>query len=343
MAAISARGGGCLRKVNSQALSEILEGAGLSASRRSDFLDAERWELPSSVGALATTTDLIFDFGAPAADFGWIAATHALSDLYAVLAQPAIATVALGVTSGSLHDGTASAIMRGFLDALTETGVALGGGHTVLTELQFLSVSSVGLDPLITDPAWLQGQTYELLISKPLGSGLYLSAHANDLLPPARFRDELLPLLRESNAAAAADLRRLHSAEPGAIAFITDVTGFGLLLALDSAMVAGCRAQIRVADVPVLKEAQALVAQQGIASGLGEHNMLTVVDDPRFAISVALEAQVVLNDPQTSGGLLTAVTEESARWILANATSTWSSIGTVHVTHETDLPITRVL
>ncbi len=179
--------GGCLRKVDSQTLTSLLAAAGIEASARAAFLDAENRQLPDGSTSLATTTDLVYDFGAAPRDFGWIAAAHALSDLFAVLAKPVVATICLGVTRSAVTDGTSAATLRGFLEAISAESVALGGGHTVYADANFVSVSAVGVNSITPAPAWTAGETYTLLVSKALGSGIYLSARANGLLDQSAY------------------------------------------------------------------------------------------------------------------------------------------------------------
>lgn len=334
-----------MRKVDADTLSSLLQAAGFAASQRSSFLDAEVQSLPAHAASLATTTDLIYDFGAAPMDFGYVAVSHALSDLYAVLARPLVTTIALGVPPSAISDGTAAAILRGYRQALMDEGVEMGGGHTVYASDVFVGVTAVGVDALVQGPDWVPHSDVVLLISKPLGSGIYLSARAHDLLDEAAIKTELIPLMRETNARAASDLQGLAaSSGRRAIAFVTDVTGFGLLLALEGQLRRGCRAEVRSSDVPMLERVMHLIANHGLATILGEHSMLSIHDDSRFSLEdVPMTMRLALSDPQTSGGLLAAVSRSAAETLRSTSPDLWTEIGTVHVVADDSPPHVTVL
>lgn len=323
--------GGCLRKVDAERLGALLHEAGFAGHERHSFLDAEVRSLPKHVEFIATTTDLIYDFGSSPLDFGHIAVAHALSDLHAVLATPLVSTIALGIPPAALNDGTAAAILRGYRQALHDEGVEMGGGHTVYASDAFVGITAVGLDAIAPVPSWSMQSDWVLLLSKPLGSGICITARAHHL-GDSSLDSALIPMLRQTNALAASELRAVLAAGRESLAFVTDVTGFGLLFALSSQLRSRCRAQIRSEDVPVLAGVEELIETHGMATILGEHSMICIDDDPAFSWdSLSRTTRLVLTDPQTSGGLLTAVSRRAADSLRASSPGLWTEIGTVHV------------
>lgn len=329
---MTSRQGGCLGKVDSTSLLALLANAGFGVGSRSGFRDSDVTEVPG-VGTLATSTDLIYDIGLEPTDFGWVAATHALSDSYAVLATPIIATISLGTSPLALRSGSAAGVLSGAAAALKANAAAIGGGHTVYANPPFLSVTVVGLAPS-TDLSLIEDQDYTLLLSKPLGSGVYISAMRNQLLQP-RDVSELVEVLRESNANAAVSLRDLLAQERSAIGFVTDVTGFGLLLGVQAKLAEGWEATIEYDRVPFLSQAIAMFCDHGITTGLGEQNMFTADRDDGFQLTrVPLHARLALSDPQTSGGLVAAIRTGLARQLISGQLVDWSPIGEVRFTQD---------
>lgn len=306
----------------------LLRAAGLPVTGVSDFRDAEVTQLPYGTTAIATSTDLIFDFGLQPRDFGTVAATHALSDLYAALARPLLLTVTLGLPSRSLQDDSAAEVLAGVLVAADRSGAVLGGGHTVLADRSFVGVSVVGTNVPSHRIALLEGQQYDLLLSKPLGSGVYITAAENDLLDIAHELD-LLQSMTTSNAAAAASLHDLVANQPHSLGFITDVSGFGLLIAVKSKLTTGWRAEVDHTLVPYLPRARQLVREQGLATALGEHNAILIAADQSYITdAVSFDEVLILSDPQTSGGLVAAVSKEVSGALLKRH-PLWRRIGEV--------------
>lgn len=332
--------GGCLRKVDSERLSALLLEAGFAGYERRSFLDAEVRALPAGAGMIATTTDLIYDFGSSPRDFGYIAVAHALSDLYAVLARPLVTTIALGIPPGALDSGAAAEILRGYQQALIHEGVEMGGGHTVFANDPFVGITAVGIDAVAAVPSWPRGSQWVLLLSKPLGSGVYLTARAHGMLAEPSADSVLMALMRETNGSAASDLRELFAVHGrDALACVTDVTGFGLLLALESQLRDGCQAELRSTAVPVLESVAAVIENHGLATVLGEHSMISIDDDSGVTWShISRTVRLVLSDPQTSGGLLAAVSRSAADSLLSSSSVGWAEIGTVSVSADASAP-----
>lgn len=301
----------------------MLRSAGDADITMAEFVDATVVELGAPTSSLATTTDLIYDFGMGPEELGSIAVIHALSDLYASLVTPAVATICMGVTREGLDNGSAATVLSHALQSLTDLDVARGGGHTVYSDQPFVGVTAVGINtvgPVIR----LDGEvSYDLVMSKPLGSGIYLAALRNDLLSGDALA-ELRQVLHVSNREAAGSLAGLAVDQPGAIGFVTDVTGFGLLQAVQPRLRPNTRATLDSSKLPVLSSGRAILRDQGVVTRLGEENMLLVHDDPAFDIeAVDMESLAILSDPQTSGGLVAAVRDG------AHLPPDWFTIGSI--------------
>lgn len=326
---MSSFNGGCLGKVDLLTLTTLLEKSQGLASSPFGFVDADIMDLPAAANALATSIDLIYDFGLGPGHYGYIAATHAMSDIYATLATPLSLTVCLGAPPQRLVDGSAAEILSGVQSAAATSKCRMAGGHTVFSDSTFVAVSVVGFDPFTTGVALDSAHAYDLMLSKPLGSGVYIAAARNQLLHNSDMT-ELTELLRESNSHAAATLVEAARSAPGSIGFVTDVTGFGLLVALQTKVPTGWLASVSQAQVPMMSRTMDLIENHGLITRLGEQTMLSTlgsVGSDRGALDVAI--RLALCDPQTSGGLLAAVSHEVADSLARDAVCAWRSIGTL--------------
>ena len=334
--------GGCLGKVDADSLIALLQASGLATRSRFDFADAEVTNLPENVNSVATSTDLIYDFGADPHDFGWIAVVHALSDLYAALSTPLVVTVCLGLTVEQMNDGSGAKILAGACAGLEACGAVLGGGHTVYSGETFVAVSVVGLDSQVSKLGLRPESAYDLLLSKPLGAGIYISAKSNDVLDTDGF-SELVDWMKIPNEEGANSLTKLLERDPDAVGFVTDVTGFGLLTALHSKMRAGWQASIDVEIVPHLSQSIHLLEHHGIVSTLGERNMLWAREEGECELgSTSMTKLLVLSDPQTNGGLLAAVRRDLSDVLVAQTKSRWVRIGSVTTAAEVPSPMLRL-
>jgi selenide,water dikinase len=247
------------------------------------------------------------DFFTPVVDdpfeYGRIAGANALSDIYAMGGRPLTALAIAGFPKEA-DRSILSTIFRGGLDALTEAGVALLGGHTVQDqEIKFgyAVTGEVAPDRVWTNAGVRPGD--RLLLTKPVGTGVIATAikfgRAGD-----RIAAGAIAAMRTLNRAAADALKAL----PGApVHACTDVTGFGVAgHAMEMARASGCVLAIDLNNVPLLEGALELV--EANTPGGGRTNQ------SHFGTSVEIEGRAVdprlvqlMFDPQTSGGLLVAV------------------------------------
>ncbi len=273
--------------------------------RTADDAGVYRWE---SGPALVQTVD----FFTPIVDdpyvYGQIAAANALSDIYAMGGRPLTALAIAAFPEEGLDAGVIKDIFRGGFDKLREAGVALLGGHTVRDrEIKFGYAVSGSVDParMLANGGARAGDV--LFLTKPLGTGFVGTAIKFDRVDPALAAEAVLSMRTLNRAAAEA----LHALPPGMVHACTDVTGFGLIgHATEVARASGVTLTLEAAKIPVFTGVLA-IASQNRSGGLGsnlEHFSAGVVVEP----GVDADREAILYDPQTSGGLLVAVSEGAA-------------------------------
>jgi selenide,water dikinase len=308
-----AHGGGCGCKLSPQVLRELL--AGMPAMQAfPDLLvgtetgdDAAVYRI-SDTQAVVATTDFFMPIVDDPRDFGRIAAANALSDVYAMGGRPIMALAILGMPLGKISPATVGEILAGGASICAEAGIPVAGGHSIDAPEPIYGLAVVGL----VDPARLRRNVGAqpgdaLILTKPLGIGVYSAALKAGNLAPTRARaiyDELVASTTQLNAvgAALAAIDGVHA--------MTDVTGFGLLgHGLEVSRGSGLGARIAVADIPLLDHAAEL-AQATYRTGAAVRNWQSYGGevDPGHATDWQRD---LLCDPQTSGGLLVAVTPES--------------------------------
>ena len=314
LSAMAMRCGGCGAKVGATVLSRAL--GRLQALQHADVLiglndpdDAAVVRVPPGM-AMVHSVDFFRAFIDDPYLFGKVAANHALGDLWAMGAQAHTATAIATVPAGleSQVEDVLFQMMSGALEVLNQAGCALVGGHTGEGRELALGFAVNGL--VRDDPAQIlrkggmrPGDV--LLLTKPLGTGTLLAAHAR-LAAKGRWIDAALQSMLVSNQQAAQCLRA-HGASA-----CTDVTGFGLLgHLLEMTRASGVDAEIDLNALPVLEGAQECVAL-GIVSSLQSANvrLRRAVRNPEALLQHPRYPLVF--DPQTAGGLLVSVPAERA-------------------------------
>jgi selenide, water dikinase len=286
------RCGGCGAKVSAEVLSGAL--ATLHRDENPDLLthlDDAAVLKPPLGKLLVQSVDHFRAFLDDPFVFGQIAAAHALSDLYAMGAEPwtALAIASVPYASSDKMRAELSAMLQGATEILRADGCALVGGHSAEASETALGFSVTGLvdSGKIMRKAGLQPGD-ELILTKPLGTGIVLAGHMRGNAR-AKWLLAAIESMRTTNAAAA---RIALTYRPRAG---TDVTGFGLVGHLQEMLEASCvGAVLRLDAIPALPGALALAAH-GIQSTLAPDNRRLLGDLPETALLV---------DPQTSGGLL---------------------------------------
>jgi selenide,water dikinase len=255
---------------------------------------------------LGASVDVIACNVPDAADFGRIAAANALSDLYVSGARPAFALAFSGVPRGDALSIEFGRALNAARYLLAQEGCPLIGGHSVYDsepKLGFAIVGHAGASVPLAQP--VVGDV--VLLSKPIGSGILTAAVkrkiiGEELLQPACCR------MMELNSIALS-LRSSPLAE--GISGITDVTGYGLLgHSMELGKRLGLGLRIRLDSLPVFPNARSL-AQAGVCTSAFTGNMAYVVDVYKNLSGLPLDTQILLTDPQTSGGILMSVRPEA--------------------------------
>jgi selenide,water dikinase len=311
-----AHGGGCGCKLDPAVLRRLLAqqpAAGpferlLVGNETSD--DAAVWELDDGTCVIATT-----DFFTPMVDdpvdFGRIAATNAISDVYAMGGRPILALAILGMPVGKIDPEVVARILQGGAATCAEAGIPVAGGHSIDTPEPIYGLAVIGTcrrEAVRRNADALPGDA--VILTKALGVGVYSAAIKREALDEAGYRDFVATTTLLNRVGA--DL----AAEP-AVHALTDVTGFGILgHGLELARGAGLTLVLEADALPLLPRAEAL-ARDGFVTGASHRNWAA------FGEAVDLPAdwpdwrRHLLTDPQTSGGLLVSCAAERADAILA--------------------------
>jgi selenide,water dikinase len=266
---------------------------------------------PESGPGLVLTVDFITPIVDVPEEFGAIAAANALSDVYAMGAEPQVALAVCGFPEDLVSREVLGRIFRGGRDKAAEAGCAIAGGHTVLDpELKYglCVLGKVDPDRALSQKGARPGDV--LVLTKPIGAGIAAQAIKQDRLAPDELR-ELVACLATLNAGA-----RDAALASGARA-ATDVTGFGLLGHLHNLLQAsGCAGRVFASAVPRFAFVRSL-AEAGLVPGGTRRNLEYVAAATRFDPGVDEVERLLLADAQTSGGLLLAIPPENEAQIRA--------------------------
>ena len=309
-------GGGCGCKIAPGVLSEILKGtAGFPVPKEllvgiETADDAAVYQL-NSEQALIATTDFFMPIVDDPFDFGRIAATNAISDVYAMGGRPILALALVGMPINVLSTATIGRVLEGGADICRTAGIPIAGGHTIDSVEAIYGLVALGLIHPKRVKRNADAQSGDLLVlGKPLGVGVMSAALKQGELGDAGYAQMIFNTTKLNTPGP--DLAEL----PGVHA-ITDVTGFGLGgHALEMARGARCTVQIDWAAVPLLDQVRAL-AERGFITGASGRNWLGYGDHISLPASFAEVDRALLTDPQTSGGLLVACTPDSLDAVLA--------------------------
>lgn len=262
--------------------------------------DAAVYKLSEDV-ALVLTTDFFTPIVDDPYDFGRVAAANALSDVYAMGGRPIAALNLVGFPDATLDASVLGGILRGGADKAKEAGIDLVGGHTIKSDEPIYGLAVTGVvhpKRVIANAGARPGDA--LVLTKPIGVGIISTAAKQDVDTRGAI-GKAIELMSTLNCAAGEAMQEVgvHAA--------TDVTGFGLLGHLRNMTKASqCAATIWLEAVPVLDAAWTYV-NAGVAPGGTHANWRFLQEHARYDDGVGKEAQLLLCDAQTSGGMLIAV------------------------------------
>ncbi|APB99236.1 selenide, water dikinase SelD [Polynucleobacter asymbioticus] len=308
-------GGGCGCKIAPGVLSEILQSVPQLPFPKELLIgietadDAAVYQINESQ-AIVATTDFFMPIVDDPFDFGKIAATNAISDIYAMGGTPLFALALVGMPIKVLSNKTIARILEGGAEACRSAGIPIAGGHTIDSVEPIYGLVAIGLvDPKnVKSNASAQAGDV-LILGKPLGIGILSAALKKDLLGPEGYREMI------------ANTTKLNSAGPelaklSGVHALTDVTGFGLAgHTLELAKGSGCTAHIDWSQVPLLSNVQTL-ADNGVITGASDRNWASYGDKIGLPADFTIAQRALLTDPQTSGGLLVSCSPDSVQDVL---------------------------
>jgi selenide,water dikinase len=309
-------GGGCGCKIAPGVLSEILKNStGFPVPKElmvgiETADDAAVYKL-NDEQALIATTDFFMPIVDDPFDFGRIAATNAISDVYAMGGTPIMALALVGMPVNKLPLETIGKIIQGGESICAEAGIPIAGGHTIDSVEPIYGLVVLGL----VHPSRVKRNADAragdvLILGKPLGVGVLSAALKKDQLDAEAYAVMIANTTKLNKPGKAlAELAGVHA--------LTDVTGFGLLgHLLELARGAKLSAHLDMARIPLLPGV-AQLAHEGFFTGASGRNWDAYGSDVDLGASITDTQRVLLTDPQTSGGLLVSCDPASVDEVLA--------------------------
>ncbi|WP_345988519.1 selenide, water dikinase SelD [Sulfurimonas sp. HSL1-2] len=323
-------GAGCGCKISPKQLDNILQSARENISYPALLVgnasndDAAAFDLGNGTSVLSTT-----DFFMPIVDdpftFGRIAATNAISDIYAMGGKPLMAISIFGWPIAKLPDEVAREVIEGGRSVCEAAGIPLAGGHSIDSPEPIFGLAVTG----IVDNEHLKRNNAaeagcELFLTKPIGIGILTTAQKQGKIAPGDI-DPAVEAMTTLNAIGAA------IAHMEGVTAVTDVTGFGLLGHLAEMVEgSGIGAVVRFDDVPLLPKVREYLAMECVPGGTRRN-----FQSYGHKIGpMAPEQQDILCDAQTSGGLLCAVRKDAVADFLALAEAEGLSLKSIGETVE---------
>ena len=313
-------GGGCGCKIAPAVLRDMLAGAAQFGAPLAQAFpnllvgiesgdDAAVYKL-NEEQAIVATTDFFLPIVDDAFDFGRIAATNALSDVYAMGGKPILALAIVGMPINSMPLEAIQQVLAGGAEVCAQAGIPVAGGHSIDAPEPIYGLVALGM----VHPAQVKRNNQArdgdvLILAKGLGVGILSAALKKQQLDAEGYA-EMLHSTTQLNAPGCwlAGMDSVHA--------MTDVTGFGLL----GHLLGICRgsqvaAEVEFDKLPLLPSARQL-AQQGFVTGASKRNWQSYGDEVELVPSLVEWQHNLLTDPQTSGGLLIACGSDAAQGIV---------------------------
>jgi len=260
--------------------------------------------------ALVATTDFFMPIVDDPFEFGRIAATNAISDVYAMGARPFMALAILGVPVNKLPPEMVLRITEGGQSVCQAAGIPIAGGHSIDSPEPMYGLVALGLvhpDKVQRNDRAQPGDV--LILGKALGVGIMSAALKKGELRPKAY-EQMIETTTQLNTPGP------ELAEIAGVHAMTDVTGFGLVGHLmEICRGSRVKADIQFADLPVLTAARHL-AEQGYATGASDRNWASCESGITMPADAPAWHRKLLTDPQTSGGLLVACAPDAAPRVL---------------------------
>ncbi len=254
--------------------------------------------------AMVQTLDFFLPIVDDPRDFGRIAAANAISDVYAMGAEPALALAILGWPKAKLSMSVAAEVMAGGAEVCAEAGIRIVGGHSIDDAEPKFGLAVSGLvhpDQIMRNSGGREGDL--LVLTKPLGVGALAQGVKKGAVTQDQ-RDQMVATMVHLNRGASAAAREVG------VNGATDITGFSLLgHGLEMASGSGCGVELWVSEIPVLDGVRELLSK-GIHPGATGRNLAHYGAQIEWGEGLEESAATLLADPQTSGGLLLAVDPE---------------------------------
>jgi selenide, water dikinase len=310
-----AHGGGCGCKLAPSVLQQLLADQPVLQPYRELLVgtetgdDAAVWQLDDGTCVVATT-DFFMPMVDDPQDFGRIAATNAISDVYAMGARPIFALAVLGMPVDIVSTEMVRDILKGGAAVCASAGIPIAGGHSIDSPEPIYGLAVIGTcrpQDVRRNASARPGDA--IILTKALGVGIYSAAFKKGALSSAAYA-EMVGSMTLLNRVG------MELAKDPAVHAMTDVTGFGLLgHALEMARGSNLKLVIRAGDVSLLADAQQL-AQQRFITWASTRNWMSYSDGVILPPDCPDWQRHILTDPQTSGGLLIACDPTPAQAIL---------------------------
>ena len=308
-------GGGCGCKIAPGVLEQILgkSGAGLIPKQLLVGIetadDAAVYQI-NDTQAIVATTDFFMPIVDDPFDFGAIAATNAISDVYAMGGRPLFALALVGMPVNQLPLPVIRKILEGGESVCTRAGIPIAGGHTIDSVEPIYGLVAIGL----VDPRKVKRNAGAkagdlLVLGKPLGVGIYSAALKKEQLSPEQYAQFVANTTKlNTPGTALSEMPSVHA--------LTDVTGFGLaghLLEICKGSKLGAR--VDFSRLPILPAALDM-ARDGTFTGASGRNWAGYGDNVKLGSGLGEAEKRLLTDPQTSGGLLVSCAPDAVDAVL---------------------------
>lgn len=297
--------GGCSAKIPPRQLEELLKDLPLPSDPAilvdiSTHDDAGVYKINDET-ALVITTDFFPPMVSDGYEFGLVAATNSISDVYAMGGTPLVALNIMMFPSSRIPMEVYRDILRGGNDKALEAGVSIIGGHTIddyPPKYGLAVIGTVHPEKVITNAGVKEGD--DLILTKPIGTGIILAGHRMQMTVPSQL-DAAVMAMKQLNASGCMLMQKYG------VRGATDITGFGLAgHALKMARASGVTISLDLQSVPLLDGTWNL-ADQGCIPGASFRNLDYTERETRLTDGLDYNLKMIAHDAQTSGGLLMAV------------------------------------